>query len=150
MLGDLGVSTLCLIKIIIQFSSLFWIIIPAILPATMLRYYSMSASLTPLSFFIVVSIYWKSTSYRSSLNLSSFDKATNRSAAKLICFSFFLDRRARYSTCRWLQDFVMTLSRSLRLVRHGYPWLPIDQAHDSPRQVGPAHLKTRRPVSRPV
>jgi hypothetical protein len=32
-------------------SFLFWIIIPAILPATMLEYYSMSASLTPSEFF---------------------------------------------------------------------------------------------------
>jgi hypothetical protein len=32
-------------------SLFFWIIIPAILPATMLRYYSMSASLTPSKFF---------------------------------------------------------------------------------------------------
>jgi hypothetical protein len=30
---------------------LFWIIIPAILPATMLGYYSMSASLMPYEFF---------------------------------------------------------------------------------------------------
>jgi hypothetical protein len=69
---------------------------------------------------------------------------------------FLLDRRARYSTSWWLQDFVMTLSRSLRLhitwgfVRHGYPWVPMDQAHGRLRQVGPAHRKTRRPVSRPV
>jgi hypothetical protein len=77
---------------------LFWIIIPAILPAMMLGYYSMSASLMPSKFFIVVSIYWKSASYRSSLDLSSFSKTTNRSAAKLICSSF-LDRRAHYSTC---------------------------------------------------
>jgi hypothetical protein len=33
------------------FSSLFWIIIPAILSATMLGYYSMSASLMPSEFF---------------------------------------------------------------------------------------------------
>jgi hypothetical protein len=103
MLGDLGVFTLCLIKTMTQFSSLlsikpamlpasmlgdysmsasptpscficrtellgnpflikslldllslsllFWIIIPAILPATMLGYYSMSASLMPSEFF---------------------------------------------------------------------------------------------------
>jgi hypothetical protein len=38
----------------------------------------------PLKFFIVVSIYWKSASYRSSLDLSSFGKTTNRSAAKSI------------------------------------------------------------------
>jgi hypothetical protein len=35
------------------------------------------------------------------------------------------------------------------LVRHGYPWVPTDQAHDRPRQVGPAYWKTRRPVSGP-
>jgi hypothetical protein len=67
----------------------FLIIIQAILPATMLGYYSMSASLTPSEFFIVVLIYWKSASYRLSLDLSSFGKATNRLAAKLIYFSFF-------------------------------------------------------------
>jgi hypothetical protein len=49
----------------------------------------------------------------------------------------------------------MTSLRSLRLhlarglVRHGYPWVPTDQAHNYPRQVGPAHQKTRRPVSGP-
>jgi hypothetical protein len=45
------------------------------------------------------------------------------------------------------------LLRSLRIhlawgrVRHGYPWVPTDQAHDRPRQVGPAYQKTCRPVS---
>jgi hypothetical protein len=34
-------------------------------------------------------------------------------------------------------------------VRHGYPWVPTDQAHSRPRQVGPAYQKTRRPVSGP-
>jgi hypothetical protein len=34
-------------------------------------------------------------------------------------------------------------------VRHGYPWVPTDQAHDRPRQVGPAYQKTHRPDSRP-
>jgi hypothetical protein len=24
-------------------------------------------------------------------------------------------------------------------VRHGYPWVPTDQAHGHPRQVGPAY-----------
>jgi hypothetical protein len=49
----------------------------------------------------------------------------------------------------------MNFLRSLRLhlarglVRHGYPWVPTDQAHDRPRQVGPAYQKTRRPVSGP-
>jgi hypothetical protein len=34
-------------------------------------------------------------------------------------------------------------------VRHGYPWVPTDQAHGRPREVGPAYQKTRRPVSGP-
>jgi hypothetical protein len=58
----------------------------------MLGYYSMSASLKPSEFLVVVLIYSKSASYRSSLDLSSFSKAINRSAAKLICFSIFLDQ----------------------------------------------------------
>jgi hypothetical protein len=46
-------------------------------------------------FFIIVSIYWKSASYRSSLDLSSFGKTTNRLAAKSICsFLFWTDVRA--------------------------------------------------------
>jgi hypothetical protein len=32
-------------------------------------------------------------------------------------------------------------------VRHGYPWVPTDQVHGRPRQVGPAYYKTCRPVS---
>jgi hypothetical protein len=49
----------------------------------------------------------------------------------------------------------MTFLRSLRLhltrglVRHGYPWVPTDQAHGHPQQVGPAYQKTRQPVSGP-
>jgi hypothetical protein len=35
------------------------------------------------------------------------------------------------------------------LVRHGYPWVPTDQAHGHPRKVGLAFQKTRRPVSEP-
>jgi hypothetical protein len=34
-------------------------------------------------------------------------------------------------------------------VRHGYPWVPTDQAHGRPRQVSSAYQKTRRPVSGP-
>jgi hypothetical protein len=73
----------------LPFLLLFWTIIPAILPTTMLGYYSMSASSMPSDFFIVVSIYWKSASYRSSLDLSSIGKTTNRSTAKLICSFLF-------------------------------------------------------------
>jgi hypothetical protein len=36
------------------------------------------------------------------------------------------------------------------IVRHGYPWVPTNQAHGHPQQVGPAYQKTRRPVSRPA
>jgi hypothetical protein len=35
------------------------------------------------------------------------------------------------------------------VVRHGYPWVPTNQAHGYPRQVGLAYQKTRRPVSGP-
>jgi hypothetical protein len=34
-------------------------------------------------------------------------------------------------------------------MRHGYPWVPTDQAHGRPRQTGPTYQKTRRPVSGP-
>jgi hypothetical protein len=49
----------------------------------------------------------------------------------------------------------MTFLRSLHinfargLVRHGYPWVPTDQDHDHPQQVGLAYQKTHRPVSGP-
>jgi hypothetical protein len=56
------------------FFLLFWIIILAILPVKMLGYYSMSASLMPSDFFIIISIYWKPASYRSSLDLALFCK----------------------------------------------------------------------------
>jgi hypothetical protein len=36
------------------------------------------------------------------------------------------------------------------LVRHGYPWVPTDQAHSHPRQVDPAYQKTCRPVVGPT
>jgi hypothetical protein len=48
----------------------------------------MSASLMPSKFFIIVSIYWKPASYRSSLDLSTFGRTSNRSATKLTCSSF--------------------------------------------------------------
>jgi hypothetical protein len=43
-------------------------------------------------------------------------------------------------------------SREIEIFRylymtHEYPWVPTNQAHDRPRQVGPAYQKTRRPVS---
>jgi hypothetical protein len=109
-----------------------------------------------MNFFIVVSIYWEPTSYRSSLDLCTFGKTINRSAARLTCsfFSFWTDVHA-IRPVDSSYDFVMTFLRSLRLhlarglVRHGYPWVPTDQAHGRPRQVGPACQKTRRPVSGP-
>jgi hypothetical protein len=42
-----------------------------------------------------------------------------------------------------------TLKRYYPCVRHGYPWVPTDQAHGHPRQVGPGYQKTRRPDSGP-
>jgi hypothetical protein len=34
-------------------------------------------------------------------------------------------------------------------LRHGYPWVPTDQAHDRPRQVGLTHQETRQPNNGP-
>jgi hypothetical protein len=49
-----------------------------------------------------------------------------------------------------LQGRSLANAKSLKeFVRHGYPWVPTDQAHDRPRQVGPAYQETRRPVSGP-
>jgi hypothetical protein len=50
LLGNL--STSCRYSTYFSLLFLFWIIIPAILPATMLGYYSMRASLTPSKFFL--------------------------------------------------------------------------------------------------
>jgi hypothetical protein len=100
LLGNPFLITSLLDLLFLLFSSLFWITIPAILPATMLGYYSMSASSMPSELFFVVSMYWKSASYRSSLDLSSFGKTTNRSVAKRTCSFFLLNRHACYSTCR--------------------------------------------------
>jgi hypothetical protein len=44
------------------------------MPPMMLGYYSWVHLRCPLNFLIVVSIYWKPASYRSSLDLSSFSK----------------------------------------------------------------------------
>jgi hypothetical protein len=49
LLGNLFLIKLLLDLLCLLF--IFWIIIPAILPATMLRSYSMSVSLTPSEFF---------------------------------------------------------------------------------------------------
>jgi hypothetical protein len=35
------------------------------------------------------------------------------------------------------------------IVRHGYLWVPTDQAHGRPRQVGPAYQEIHRPVNGP-
>jgi hypothetical protein len=50
MQGDLGASTFRSIKTMTQFSSLFWSIKPAMLPASMHGDYSTSASSTPSCF----------------------------------------------------------------------------------------------------
>jgi membrane protein required for beta-lactamase induction len=116
-----------------SFSSLlFRIIILAILPVTMLGYYSMSASSMPSKFFLVVSIYWKPASYRSSLDLSSFGMTTNRSAAMLNFFLFLFG-----PTCmlfdlsialRLRHDLSKVAAPTPRsgLVIHVYHWVPTD------------------------
>jgi hypothetical protein len=125
---------------------LLWIIIPAILSITMLGYYSWVHLWCPLNFFIIVSIYWKPASYRSSLDLSSLGKNSNRSAAELNSF-FFLSFGPTcmlfdLSIALWLRHDLSKVAvptpRS-GLVRHGYPWVPTDQAHGRPEQVGPAN-----------
>jgi hypothetical protein len=85
LLGNLFLNT-SLLNLLFFLSC--WNIIPAILPATMLGYYSCLHLRRPLNFFIVILIYWKPSSYRSSLDLALFVKATNRSAAKLFCYFF--------------------------------------------------------------
>jgi hypothetical protein len=35
--------------------------------------------------------------------------------------------------------FMVLVFSNWDLVRHGYPWVPTDQAHGRPRQVGPAY-----------
>jgi hypothetical protein len=46
----------------------------------------------------------------------------------------------------WSQPFEIMSDAG---VKHGYPWVPTDQAHGRPRQVGPAYQKTHRPISGP-
>jgi hypothetical protein len=65
-----------------------WIIIPAILPATMLGYYSMSASSTPSEFSHRRFDLLEACFLQVILDLASINRTTNRSAAKLTC-SFF-------------------------------------------------------------
>jgi hypothetical protein len=132
-----------------------WIIIPAILPADDARILLYECILNALwNFFIIISIYRKLTSHRASLDRSSFGKTSNRSAAKSICSFLF------WSTCMLFDlsiayDFIVTFLRSLclhlarGLVRHGYPWVPTDQAHGCPRQVGPTYQKIRPPIKWP-
>jgi hypothetical protein len=48
-------------------------------------------------------------------------------------------------TC--LRSLCLYLARGL--ARHGYPWVPTDQAHGRARQVGLAYQKTHRPLSGP-
>jgi hypothetical protein len=47
----------------------------------------------------------------------------------------------------FLRSLCLHLARGL--ARHGYPWVPTDQAHGRPRQVSLAYQKTRRLVSGP-
>jgi hypothetical protein len=88
----------------------------------------MSASLMPSKVFHRCSIYWKSASYRSYLDLSSFGKTTNRSAAKLICYFFgptcmLFDLLMASRLCLDPLEVDVPTHRS-GLVIHGYPGSP--------------------------
>jgi hypothetical protein len=80
-------------------------------------------------FYIVILIYWKSASYRSSLDFSTIDKITNRSAAKLTC-PFFLF----WPTCMLFDLFIaLRLRHDLSKVVAPTPrsgacetWVPLD------------------------
>jgi hypothetical protein len=116
------------------------------------RDYSMIAFFDALLFSSSLRPIGNLVSNRSALDLATLGILQTGQLLSWLLF-FLLDWCACFSTCRWLQDFVMTPSRLLHLhiarglVRHGYPLVPTDQAHDRPRQVGLVHQKTRRPNS---
>jgi hypothetical protein len=85
MLGNSFLITSLLDLLTLPF--LFWIIISAILPTTMLGYYSMSASLMPSKLFVIISIYWKPASYRST-SLHSARLQTGRLPSQFVFFLF--------------------------------------------------------------
>jgi hypothetical protein len=109
----------------------------------------------PLNFFIVIWIYWKSASYRSSLDLSTFGKTTNRSAAKLNSFFFFFG-----PTCMLFDPSIaLRLCHDLFKVVTPTPcsgvfetWVPLGPHRPGSRPSptsGSSLQKTRRPVSGP-
>jgi hypothetical protein len=59
-------------------------------------------------------------------------------------FDLSIASRLRHHLLRLLR-----LHIAWRLVRHGYHWVPTDEAHDHPRQVGLAYQKICRPDSGP-
>ena len=124
------------------------------LSALMLEDYSTSSSAMTSQFFYVASIYWKSTSYRLALDLAILGKLRHRSALSWLnsflgtsCMLFDLSIVSRL---RHVPLAVAMPTHRSGLVRHGYPWVPTYQGLGRPRQVSPAHQKTRRPVSRSV
>jgi hypothetical protein len=45
----------------------------------------------------------------------------------------------RFKNRIWIGAHPTIQKKLLQAVRHGYPWIPTDQAHGCPRQVGPAY-----------
>jgi hypothetical protein len=105
----------------------------------------MSASSMPSEFF---SSLFRSTGSllpigRHSTSFRSARLQTGRLPSLFILFSFgptcmlfnlSIALRLRHDLSKALR-----LHLAWRLVRHGYPWVPTDQAHGSPGQVGPAY-----------
>jgi hypothetical protein len=103
---------------------------------------------------VLDALYWKSSSYRSSLDLTSFGKAKpGRLLSWFARFSFWpMCMLFDLSVVLWLHLGLLRLLRlhlAQGLVRHGYPWVPTDLAHGHPREVGLAYQKTRWPDSGP-
>ena len=74
---------------------LFWIIKPALLPASMLGDYSTSASSMPSNFFYVASTSGKPTSYRSALDLATLGtRLQGRLLSWLLILLFWTDVHA--------------------------------------------------------
>jgi hypothetical protein len=77
---------------------LFWNIIPAILPAMMLGYYSMSASLMPSKFFHRHFDLLEAC-FLYVVTRPLFVRKDFKQVCSKVDLFFFLDRRAWYSTC---------------------------------------------------
>jgi hypothetical protein len=80
----------------------FWIIKLAMLPALITEDYSTRASSTPSYFLRRFDLLRNLVSDRFVLDLTTPGILQTGQLLSWVLFSFFLDRRAHYSTCRWL------------------------------------------------